>query len=178
MTTSIYTNITADGSIEPVSLTDAKAWMRYAPTNEDDMITDLIRTARRILEKHTSLSFVRKTIEALIDVQDEWVDLPHGPTVSVTTVVDRSTFGSPLTLTDGTDYELVGKMLRFSKKGAMLVTYEAGYVSLPDDLRTDIFKLVAWLFQNRGIQFNAEDKLRKTPEWQALASHNYAKVVI
>jgi hypothetical protein len=164
--------------VEPVSLTEAKAWLNYKQDDQNDTILDLIRTARRVLENHTSLSFVTKDIRVLMEINDPWMEVPNGPLQSVTSMTVIYGVGSSTVLTDNADYELVGGLVRMNVTGQTMVVAKVGYTDLPKDLKTDILKLVAWYFQNRGIKFNAEDKLKRSPEWQALAAHYYAKVVI
>ena len=60
-----YSNI---GTIEPVLLADAKAWLKAEDYDTDDaMITSLITGVRGLVEEFTGLSLVDKTIEYFED---------------------------------------------------------------------------------------------------------------
>jgi len=178
MTTIINHRVVNDPLPEPVSLTEAKAWIRYSATDEDDLIVSLVKTARLLLEKYTGLAFVKKDMEVLIDVQDRFVDLPYGPLGTITKVVDHTNFGGSMELTEGTHYEIIGQTIRTYMSGLFLFTYSGGYTTLPEGLKTDIKKVAAWLFQNRGVQFDAEEELKKTTTWASLNAHAYSRNVI
>jgi len=85
----IYINgvtIVADAVVEPVSLTDAKNWMRIDYTSDDSLIQSLLNASRVHLEKLTGLSFVNKLIRTNFELTGTqpplWmVDLPYGPLV-------------------------------------------------------------------------------------------------
>jgi len=82
-----YAQITPP-SQEPVSLEDAKAFMRFEGTDEDDLITGLIATARDYLETVTGVSLVTQNWRLYRDgwPQSGLIALAHGPVRSVDTV--------------------------------------------------------------------------------------------
>lgn len=69
-----YTLVTAPAS-EPVSVAEAKTFLRVDGTAEDDLITSLIKTARLACENHTRRAFIsqtwRLTMDAFSDVEEE-----------------------------------------------------------------------------------------------------------
>lgn len=177
--------IVTDVVTEPVTLADAKAWMRISYNTDDTLIQDLIEGARKHIEKLTSLSFATKTLKANIEltgsIPSVWmVDVPYGPLVSITELKWKTGFNLYETLVNNDDYEkIVGKIWLYNA-GNYIITYQAGYTTLPEDIKSDILTLVAWSYENRGKQMNADTKSIPTqyPYWDGLNYHQYKKVVI
>jgi hypothetical protein len=185
----IYINnvaVLSDVVVEPVSLTDAKTWMRISYTDDDSMIKELIESARKHIEFLTGVSFGSKTLKANIEltgtVPQVWmVDLPYGPMVCVNEVLWKTGFNMYDTLVKNDDYEIIGNKLWFYYQGNYTITYQAGYSSLPEDIKSDILTLVAWSYENRGKNFKGDARgnlLKEYPNWDGLNYHQYKKVVI
>lgn len=169
--------VTTDLVTEPVLVSDAKSWMKIGFDTDDIIIDGLIGTARRILEGFTGLSFGAKTITAYMCVEDKWLDLPYGPVATITSITRIDGIASTDVLVAGSDYELVGRRVMMNQCGEFKIIYTTAF-TVPDSLKTDIKKLVAYMYQNRGIQFESEDDIKNFPEWSSLSAHYYAKVVI
>lgn len=174
--------VTSDLVSEPVSLTEAKAWMRIVDyTTDDTLIWSLIQSTRRNLEKYTGLSFGTKTIEAIIEPDRLEFELPYSPVQSVTTV-QKWDGDEWVTLTADTDYYVIGDSLQVYTLSKFKITYQAGFTSFPEDLKTDIKVLVAWQYKNRGMNFQAEADnaaaVSQYPMTNLLNARNYRKVVI
>ena len=168
--------VTTDLVTEPVLVSEAKSWMKINFDTDDIIIDGLISTARRILEGFTGISFGAKTYTALMEINDEWVDLPYGRVASITSVTSIDAVGVTTVLDSG-DYGLVNGRLLMQQTGTFSIVYVTAF-TVPDSLKTDIKKLVAYMYQNRGIQFESEDDAKQFPEWNSLSAHYYAKVVI
>lgn len=164
-----------DLSIEPVTLTECKAWMKIAFTDDDAVISGLITAARKVLEGYTGLSFGQKKYTVLIDAEDTVLTLPYGPVNAIVSVSRYDRYGDASVVDPG-NYTFSNGKLWLQESGYVEVVYTTKGVVVNEDLKTDIKKLVAWYYQNRGIQF--ENDIRSFPEWQALAANNYARVVI
>jgi hypothetical protein len=67
--------LVADASSEPLTLTDAKSFCRVDIADDDALITSLIASARRRVEKDTGLAL--KT-QGWVAVFDRWPDQPAG----------------------------------------------------------------------------------------------------
>lgn len=169
--------VTTDLIAEPVSLTEVKAWVKISFSEDDLIIDDLIVTARKILEGFTGLSFGVKTLTAYMCIEDKWLDLPYGPVLAITSITRIDGIGSTDVLVSGSDYELVGRRVIMNQEGEFKIIYTTSF-NVPESLKTDIKKLVAYMYANRGIQFEAEDAIKTFPEWSSLSAHYYAKVVI
>jgi uncharacterized phiE125 gp8 family phage protein len=169
--------VTQELVMEPVTLTEAKLWMKIGFSDDDSVISGLITTARTLLEKHTGLSLGSKTIRTMIDVCDDWVDLPYGPVATITSVSEILVDGTTEALTVDDDYVLVNRRLRMFNPGLYSIVYTTEQ-TVPEGLKSDIYRLVAYMYQNRGIQFESEDSIAKFPDWNSLSANYYAKVVI
>lgn len=168
---------------EPVTLDEAKNWMAkdLADTTDDDLIELLITAARRQLERFTGLSFGTKELSILVELDGcaEPYRLPFGPVQSVEGITLDRPFQDDLTLADGTDYELVGLgQLRTRTEGIHTIQYTTGYTTLPEDLKEDVLRVTAWLYQNRGIRFEASTDPIPFPEWGTLNANRYIQTVI
>lgn len=78
--------ITTDLVSEPVSVAEAKTYMRLIGSDEDTLIGELITSARQRLEKFTGLSFGNKTIKCYTRASDTWFELPYQPLLTITSV--------------------------------------------------------------------------------------------
>ena len=172
--------VTTDLATEPVTLQEAKDWMAVKTTEEDDIIEDLITRARQMVEKYTGLSFGEKEITAVIHADGCGTPyaLPYGPTISITSVLNRVAFSSSEVMVDGEDYQLQAGLFICRVEGLMEIVYEAGFLELPEELKGDILRVVAWLFQNRGIRFEADTEPLPFPEWNSLAANKYVQTVV
>lgn len=175
----------ADGAVEPVSRTDAKNWLRIDYTSDDTMIDTLISAARQHLEKLTGRSLVNKkllcNLEATVQMPKVWViDLPYSPIVCVDSVTIKEGINDNEALTVNDDYEVIGGKLWIYAPGVYNVTYQAGYGTLPNDLKNDVLTLVAWMYENRGKKMNADPKqaVSQYPMWEGLNYHQYRTIVI
>ena len=85
--------LTAPPATEPVSLAQAKAWLRVESGNdEDDLITALIQAARVRCEWHTGRAFVTQGWTLWLDgIGDGLVSVPLPPLASVSAVAIRLT---------------------------------------------------------------------------------------
>jgi len=179
-------NVVSDVVVEPVSLTDAKNWMRISYDTDDSMIQELIEGARKHIEALTSVSFASKVLKANIEltgsVPGVWmVDVPYSPLICINELKWKTGFNMYETLVKNDDYELIGAKIWLYNAGNYIITYQAGYSSLPEDIKNDILTLVAWAYENRGKKFKGDQAtgtLSEFPKWDGLNYHQYKKVVI
>ena len=57
----------AGPALEPVSLAEAKAWLRIDGSDEDALISTLVTSARLVLEAHTHQLFLEQSWKILYD---------------------------------------------------------------------------------------------------------------
>lgn len=179
-------NVVSDVVVEPVSLTDAKTWMRISYDTDDNLIQELIESARKHIEALTSVSFATKVLRANVEltgsIPGAWmVDVPYGPLICINELKWKTGFNMYETLVKNDEYELIGGKIWLYSAGNYIITYQAGYSSLPEDIKSDILTLVTWSYENRGKKFQGDAKaglLKEFPTWDGLNYHQYKKVVI
>lgn len=152
-------NISAPETL-PISVVEAKAWMRISLPDEDALIAALIRTAADLCEayvgKHLMARDIRETcvIEPLC-----WQKLSYGPVSAINSVEVIAADGGA-TAMPVTDYQLDisaggdGKVrVVRAGGGRMRVHYRAGLAddgnALPESLRQGLLRLVAHLYAAR-----------------------------
>lgn len=177
--------IVGDAVVEPVSLTDAKNWMRISYSDDDTMIRNLLESSRLHIEKLTGLSLVNKQIVANLEltgnVPHVWmVDVPYGPLLCVNSVKWKTGMNTYDTLTKNQDYEVIGGKIWLYYGGFYQIDYDCGFSNLPADLAADILTLTAWQYENRGKKMNADpsQSISQYPHWDGLNYHNYKKIMI
>lgn len=99
--------LTAAPSVEPLSLTEAKAHCRVDGSDDDTLITALIVTARRMAEQATGRALVTQSWRYTLDAFPvAAIDLPLPPLVSVQSVKYLDADGVLQTLVADTDYSV------------------------------------------------------------------------
>lgn len=96
---------------EPVTLIEAKNYLKVEYTDDDALIELMIRSAREAVEHYMNLSVVTKTMTAFWTQYQEPEVLPlgpHGDIVSVTKV----TKDGDTPLVESTDYTVIGERFK------------------------------------------------------------------
>lgn len=148
----------------PVTLEEAKKYLKIDFDNEDQLIMRLISAVADASEKYTGLSFITQTLEAYLDA-NESVELPMGPHQSITSVFNvksDNTLGDEVTTGNynvtGFDYLSLFsgynkfKLSQYRRLSKVRVTYVAGFgdqSQVPDGIKVAILKEVAELYENR-----------------------------
>lgn len=155
-------------TVEPISVSEAKAHMRVDFTDDDDYITALIVAARTIAEERTNRALITQTWDYVLD------DFPCGNAIkirkpklqSVTSVkyIDSDGTENTMPTTDylvDTDSSPGRIVLKFAKiwptailqpASAVRIRMVCGYglaVAVPQPLKQAIFFLVAHWYENR-----------------------------
>ena len=81
-------------TVEPVTLTEAKAHARVSDTSEDTWITSQITTAREWAETYTGRAFLTQTWDLKLDGFPACIELPKPPAISVTSITYIDTAGN------------------------------------------------------------------------------------
>lgn len=160
-------------TVEPITLSEAKAHMRIDHSAEDDVITEMITAARQALEDTSDLALITQTWREMLDAWPQShhgrvVDLSKRPAQSITTVKVTSMDGTQATLPD-TAYELIsaGGLSRLVKTptaiwpgpgriaGGIQIDYVAGYgdaaANVPRALRQALLMVIAHVYENREL---------------------------
>lgn len=176
----------SDSNIEPVSLTDMKNWMRVRDDSDNTLISNLITSARRHIEKLTGIALTNQRYSVMLQTsgvnKDMWVvDLPYSLNDCIPVVKFKNGINDYTLLTKDTDYEVIGGKLFLYSQGVFDVEYDCGYGQVPEDLISDIMTLVTWSYENRGKKMLGDAKqglVLQYPDWNGLNYHQYVKNII
>lgn len=139
--------------VEPVTVEEAKQYLRIDTNEEDGMLESLIKAAREVLEQYTLRAFLRQTWELVLDQPDRYIYLPRPPVIRVEELEAGGKILEP------GQYELVaGEVLVFkvATGGGVRVRYVAGFGDSPEDvpamIRQAILMLAGHMYENREGQ--------------------------
>jgi uncharacterized phiE125 gp8 family phage protein len=136
--------ILTDLTTEPVTLQEAKDYMRISSNAEDDLIEELITSARERIEKYTGLSLGLKTLKAYWFYFHIPAEIPYGPVTAINSVVDDNDVELEYTAR-GLQY----KTLEAYSTQGLAIEYEAGFAVAPKGLKLAILKQVSTDYENR-----------------------------
>ena len=170
--------VTNSPDVEPISLNEAKDYLKVDYDTDNDLILDLIGAARRYVETLMGRAFITQTIEAVYDCWD--IVLPLANATSVTSVKYYDTDGVLQTLASGRyiadlkglpnrivrhpDY--TWPSLQLNRTSAVEVIYTAGFGDTRDDVPREylipIYKVLTEFYEKR------EDK-----PWEKVTASKY-----
>ena len=143
---------------EPVSIEEFKDYARIdgfvdvddSPSTEfdfdDKLISEIIKASREVFEENCGLSLIRKTLQAVLVNLCGRIEIPYGPVLSVTSLVNCE--GDAIT-----DYRTTGNTWKFLVSPCqkdLTITYEAGYDEIPKAMKLDLLRLALYMYENRG----------------------------
>lgn len=167
----LYSKVTTEPAVEPISLTQAKAHLHVDHTDEDDMISFIIQSARENIEQMTNRSLINQTKTLKlhyfpVSIYNKWGEilLPCGPVSSVTSVYYYNE-SEANTLLSSSDYWVdttsnIPKIIikdswpaTFDMPNAVTITYVAGYgatgSTVPKALMSAMYLMIGHLYENR-----------------------------
>ena len=149
---------------EPVSLAQAKAFLKVDDAAEDALITTLIGAARLHVEGVTGRALLAQSWRVVLDhwPVNGWVKLPVGPFISVTAITAYDGDGEAHELALGqflpepdrliVPQSVVG-MPALQERHGIEIDYVAGFGAEPEDVPADIRQallvLVGYWFEHR-----------------------------
>jgi len=92
-------------AVEPVSVADMKLHLKQDSSHDDGLITDLIVSARELIELTTRRSLVNATYILILDSFPQEIRPPRSPLSSVTSVAYLDTDGNSQTASAATVYQ-------------------------------------------------------------------------
>jgi uncharacterized phiE125 gp8 family phage protein len=145
---------------EPVSLDQARAWLRVeSGGDEDALIVSLIPAARARAEWHTGRAFVTQAWTLWLDRSDGVIEIPLPPLQSVASVTLYDAAGTP-TVLDSSVYSVAGQRVILARAPTNIravhgiaVTFIAGYgdaADVPPAIAQAILQIVSALYDHRG----------------------------
>ncbi|HEY8595633.1 MAG TPA: head-tail connector protein [Devosiaceae bacterium] len=179
----------AGPSGEPVTLAEAKAFLRVDGSDEDSLVTTLIAAARIHIESVTNRALLTQQWRLTLDAwpASRIVHLPVGPLVSVDAITAHDLEGTPVPVPLAQFQPETGAMparlflpaavagmpvLRTS--AAIEIDYTAGYggdsADVPADLRQALLGLVAYWFEHRDAVVMAGSGAVVPPGFDRLVS--------
>lgn len=146
-------------SVEPVTLTEAKLYMRIDNTDDDTLITDLITAARQTCESWLRRSLINQTWKLVFDYGiPPLVGLPMGPVNSISSVVITNQDTTTVT-SDSSTYWLnaaqnamvmVGPLIGFR----IAITYNTGYgadeTAVPRPIKQGLLSHISYMYDSRA----------------------------
>lgn len=179
--------VSVQPSEEPVSVAQAKAWLKVENSVDDDLITALVSAARSAVESYTGQKLISQTIEetfncfptATMHNRFAALCLTHGPLRSVTSVEYQASAGiySTLSTDNYTAHSYQNPpLITAAYEGAwpgvidypeaVKITYVVGIAAdadgVPELYKNAIKKLVTQWYENRA------ENMRRMPtdvEW-------------
>lgn len=180
-------------SSEPITLAEAKAWLRVSGNDEDALIAALIDAARSYVETFTGRALMTQQWELALDsfpvgcgysgyvpaLRSRHIVLPRAPLVTVESVKYYDADGAlqtfapagyyvddrsqPGRIVLNADYDWPETQLR---PNAVIVAYTVGYgaaTAVPQGLRTALRFMVAHWFENR-VHINIGNIVNSIPD--------------
>jgi|LSQX01.2.fsa_nt_gb hypothetical protein len=142
---------------EPITLTEAKQYLRVLYDNDDDVITQLITQARQILEQATAQSLIEQSISVTNDDYKDRFRLPYGPVTGVTTLKLTTSIWT----TDILSTALISNsLIVYEGTGILTAEYTAGGIE-QEGMKLAILELIAHFFVNRGTDNNYPNSVRR-----------------
>jgi hypothetical protein len=141
-------SFSAESAALPFTLAQAKTWARVDTDEDDALITALITAARRKCEQFTGISFITRTVTAILNNSNGGIYLPYGPVAGTIALTDLN--GNTITQTNNEIIGLDFKQIVEPRSSYIKAVYPAGYTTLPADLVTAWKMQVAYMYDHRG----------------------------
>jgi len=164
--------LTTAATVDPMEISEAQEHLIL--TGQESYITELLLTARGMVERYLNRSLTLKTWTAYSDKWCREFYLPYGPLLSVTSVKYYDQDGTLQTLAPTNYwvdtvsepgevelvYDFTPPTLQYGRPNAIQIEYKAGYLAsgtreqmqhaIPDSIRHGIKVLMTDLHEHRG----------------------------
>jgi uncharacterized phiE125 gp8 family phage protein len=147
-----YPIVTSDLASEPVTLAEFKSYAHVTYSDDDTVLTAILKSARIFLENYTGKSFGTKTIEVALGTSGRGINLPKGPVSAITGDIEYLEGGccghaAGWEVYTG-QYALLGE--RFcAPEGDYKFSYTTAW-TLPEDVKTAIKEQALYMWENRN----------------------------
>jgi uncharacterized phiE125 gp8 family phage protein len=144
---------------EPVTLAEAKLYLRIDSNNEDSLISDLIVAARMSAESWLRSSLISQSWKLVYnDYLDNEIDLPMPPIVSVSSVVVVNRDTTSQTISSNNYYLNAAKTKllfdNYVSGFSIEISYNTGYGTasqIPSPIKYGILAHIAAMYDERGL---------------------------
>lgn len=144
---------------EPITLTEAKLYLRVDSSNEDSLISDLIVSARMSAEQWLAKSLITQTWKLVYnDYLDCSVDLPMPPIVNIISITIVNRDATTSLVSENNYYLNAAKnmvLLDNHINGFSIeIIYNAGYglaAQVPQPIKYGMLAHIAAMYDERGI---------------------------
>lgn len=144
---------------EPITLAEAKLFMKIIEDDEDTLIESMIVSAREYVENYTNRQIMTATFELTNEIIFSGMALPKSPLTSVSKIEYMDENGAYQTMSSSDYYVYaeygihklsVTTMPAYKcDKRAFKITFTAGYATVPDTIKSYMKILVSTLYENR-----------------------------
>lgn len=144
---------------EPLSLDDAKTFMHILETDENDLITSMIVSAREYAENYTNRQFELATYELITNCLYQGMTIPKSPVTEISKIeyMDSDGIYQILSTDDyysyvehgATKIEFISIPSYKDDKRAIKITFIAGYDTVPSSIVSYLKVLVSTMYENR-----------------------------
>lgn len=145
--------ITTTGA-EPITLSEAKAWLKVDYADEDTLISMLISGVREQVEEFTGLSLIASTIEYFNDEIPGEIVLPYPDHASITEVKINDVVSTSYKKTGLTQFIIYPENTYLSgenQQGIYIKYVTSG--TCPVGLKLELLKIIDEKYRNRGNTF-------------------------
>lgn len=151
----LFVNRDETVATEPVTLDQAKQWLKMESISDDnDVISALITNARDWLEKYCGITLVQRDVSTTVEIKNR-LELPLGPVDKSTIVVTDSkgdTVDSPVLTGSGIGFILINGYGQFN------IDYTAGYETIPAALILAMKQYITYAYEHRGDGLSEDRK--------------------
>lgn len=142
----MYTKINNQAELRLVTLAEAKRQCRIMPdeTLDDDDLNHLIDVCSELAQDYTHRLLTVGSVTVEVEGPVTSVQLPYGNATSITEVTVGGEVFTDYTFSD------ISQKVKFTKEVSdVLITYEAGYTSVPAKVKQGILMMISTMFNNR-----------------------------
>lgn len=140
--------VQTEATTEPITVTEAKAYIGIQSTEYDAALSGAIAAARKKVEQLAGRSLVARTLKlTLHDYEDTYIELPYPVINSVTSVKTKSSTGEETTYTSA-DYALVHNRLYFIGNGDTVEVIYSTLANTEEFYKTAVKKQLTYDFRN------------------------------
>lgn len=134
-----------------VTLAQAKDQLRVRHNDQNEYITSLIARAKAWVERYTATLVAAGAVVENFTEFGDYITLGRGPLVSLTSIAYVDAAGDDETVDDarpldGKIYPPLAGWPSYAEYTPIVVTYEAGYTTTPEELDQAMLVLIEWWF--------------------------------